>query len=37
VYQKTKAFFTKKVSGQHLNEKYFFLGAEEKVKKSNKI
>ena len=36
VYQKTRAFFTKKIFMLKLwKKKYFFLGAEEKIKKSN--
>jgi hypothetical protein len=35
VYQKTRAFFTKKIYAQTKEKKYFFLGAEEKIKKSD--
>ena len=36
VYQKTRAFFTKKnILCSNYGKKYYFLGAEEKIKKSN--
>jgi hypothetical protein len=35
VYQKTRAVFTKKNLCSTFGKKYFFLGAEEKIKKNN--